>query len=46
MPEETVITENIERIGHEDAYYTININGDKIKTVLPVKNHKKRPTFA
>lgn len=42
MPEETVITEgNIERIGHEDAYYTININGDKIKTVLPVKNHKE-----
>ena len=42
MPEETVITEgNIERIGHEDAYYTININGDKIKTVLAVKNHKE-----
>lgn len=41
MPEETVITEGIvERIGLEDAYYTIKANGEKEKTVLPVKNHK------
>ena len=40
MPGEEVITEGIvERIGAEDAYYTIVVNGDKIKKVLPVKNH-------
>lgn len=42
MPEEKVITEGlVERIGLDDAYYTIKINGEKVKTVLPVKNHKE-----
>lgn len=40
MPGEEVITEGVvERIGAEDAYYTIVVNGDKIKEVLPIKNH-------
>ena len=40
MPGEEVITEGIEeRIGRDDAYYTIFVNGDKIKEVLPIKNH-------
>lgn len=40
MPEEKVITEGIvERIGLEDAYFTIKINGEKQKEVLPIKNH-------
>ena len=40
MPNEVVITEGIiERIGLEDAYYTIKINGEKHKEVLPVANH-------
>jgi len=42
MPEESVITEGvIERIGAEDAYYTIKINGNKQKQVLPVRNHSE-----
>ena len=40
MPEEKVITEgNVERIGLEDAYFTIKINGVKRKEVLPIKDH-------
>ncbi len=40
MPEEKVITEGIvERIGMEDAYFTIKINGQKQKEVLPIKDH-------
>ena len=40
MPEEKVITEGIvERIGMEDAYFTIKINGEKQKEVLPIKDH-------
>ena len=40
MPAETVITEGIvERIGMEDAYFTIKINGEKQKEVLPIKDH-------
>lgn len=40
MPNEVVITEGIiERIGLKDAYYTIKINGEKQKEVLPVANH-------
>ena len=41
MPEEKVITKGIvERIGSEDAVYTISLNGEKQKTKLPVPNHK------
>lgn len=40
MPDEKVITEgNVERIGLEDAYFTIKVNGEKNKEVLPIKNH-------
>ena len=40
MPEEKVITEgNVERIGAQDAYFTIKINGDKQKEVLPILDH-------
>ena len=40
MPEEKVLVSGlIERIGSEDAYFTIKVNGEKIKKVLPIKNH-------
>ena len=40
MPEETVITDGVvERIGLEDAYFTIRVNGEKKKQVLPIKDH-------
>lgn len=40
IPSEKVITEGIiERIGMNDAYYTIKLDGKKIKEILPVKNH-------
>lgn len=42
MPEEKVLVSGvIERIGFEDAYFTIKINGEKEKKVLPIKNHKQ-----
>lgn len=41
MPSEEVLTSGlVERIGFEDAYFTIKVNGEKIKKVLPIKNHK------
>lgn len=40
MPEEKVLTSGIvERIGFEDAIFTINVNGEKISQTLPVKDH-------
>ncbi len=40
MPSEKVVTEGVvERIGLEDSYYTIKVNGEKIKKVLPIKDH-------
>ena len=40
MPEERVITDGVvERIGLEDAYFTIRVNGEKKKQVLPIKDH-------
>ena len=40
MPEETVITSgNIERIGFEDAIFTIKVNGEKVKTVTSIPDH-------
>lgn len=42
MPEEEVITEGIvERIGKEDAYFTIKLDGRKQKSVLPILNHEQ-----
>lgn len=40
MPKEVLITKGVvERIGLEDAYYTISINGKKESRVLPIKDH-------
>ncbi len=40
MPEETEIASGIvERIGNQDAAFTMKFNGNKQKDVLPVKNH-------
>lgn len=40
MPEETVITSGVvERIGFEDGIFTIKVNGEKVKTVTPIKDH-------
>ena len=42
MPKEEVLTSGvIERIGFEDAYFTIKVNGEKNKSVLPIKDHAK-----
>ena len=42
MPEEKVLVSGlIERIGFEDAYFTIKVNGEKVKKVLPIKDHKR-----
>ncbi len=42
MPEETVLTSGvIEKIGFEDAIFTIKVNGEKVKQVLPIKDHTK-----
>ena len=42
MPQEDVLTSGlIERIGFEDAYFTIKVNGEKVKSVLPIQDHKK-----
>ncbi|MBQ7277283.1 MAG: acetate kinase [Bacilli bacterium] len=42
MPSEKVITEgNVERIGLNDAYFTIKVNGEKQKEVLPIPTHKE-----
>lgn len=40
MPEETVICSGIvERIGHDDAIFTIKFEGNKDTIIIPVKNH-------
>ena len=40
MPEEKVITSGqVERIGYEDAIFTIKYNGKKDEVTLPVKDH-------
>ena len=42
MPEETVLTSGIvEKIGFEDAIFTIKVNGEKVKKVLPIPDHTK-----
>lgn len=42
MPEEHVLTSGIiERIGEEDAIFTIKVNGEKVKKVLPILDHTK-----
>ncbi|OCN04986.1 acetate kinase [Erysipelotrichaceae bacterium MTC7] len=40
MPSEEVLTSGIvERIGFDDAIFTIKVNGEKVSTVQPVKDH-------
>lgn len=40
MPKETVLTSGIvERIGFEDAVFTIKVDGEKVSKTLPVKDH-------
>ncbi len=42
MPEEKVLTDGVvERIGMDDAIFTIRVNGEKVKTVLPIKDHNQ-----
>ncbi len=41
MPEETVVTKGIfERIGMDDAIFTINVNGEKKTITTAIKNHE------
>jgi acetate kinase len=40
MPEEKVLCSGIyEKIGHEDGIFQIKYNGEKIKKILPLKDH-------
>lgn len=42
MPNEEVVTKGlVERIGLEDAVFTIEINGEKDKTVTDIPNHER-----
>lgn len=42
MPEELVLTSGIvERIGFEDAIFTIKVNGEKVKKTLSIPDHEK-----
>jgi acetate kinase len=42
MPKERLIAQGlVERIGFDEAVFTIKFNGDKMSTTQPVKNHKK-----
>lgn len=41
MPSEEVLTSGVfERIGFEDAIFTIKVGEDKIRSVMPVENHQ------
>ena len=42
MPEENVlISGTFERIGLKESFYTIKVNGEKIKKEVDLKNHEK-----
>ncbi|MBR0385037.1 MAG: acetate kinase, partial [Erysipelotrichaceae bacterium] len=42
MPEEKVLTDGVvERIGMEDAIFTIRVNGEKKSHVEPIKDHQQ-----
>ena len=42
MPAETVLTSGlVEKIGFEDAMFTIKVNGEKITKTLPILDHTK-----
>ena len=41
MPDEAVLVKGVfERIGLEGSFYTIKINGEKIKKEVPIENHE------
>ena len=47
MPEETaLISGNFERIGMKESFYTIKINGEKVKKEVELKNHEKAMELA
>ena len=40
MPEEKLLISGyVEKIGQDDCFWTIKVNGEKIKSVRPLKNH-------
>ena len=42
MPEEKVLTDGVvERIGMDDAIFTIRVNGEKHSHVEPIKDHQQ-----
>ena len=42
MPEETVLISGVfERIGMKESFYTIKLNGEKIKKEVELKNHER-----
>ena len=42
MPEETVLISGVfERIGMKDSFYTIKLNGEKIRKEIDLNNHEK-----
>ena len=42
MPEESVlISGTFERIGMKESFYTIKLNGEKIKKEVELKNHER-----
>ena len=41
MPEEEVLTSGVaERIGQEMGIFTINVNGEKVTTNVPIPDHQ------
>ena len=47
MPEESVLISGVfERIGMKESFYTIKINGEKIKKEVELKNHEKAMELA
>ncbi|NLZ75260.1 MAG: acetate kinase [Erysipelotrichia bacterium] len=42
LPEEKVLTDGVvERIGLEEGIFTIRVNGEKVSTYLPIKDHQQ-----
>ncbi len=42
MPEEELVTKGlVERIGLKDSIFTIEVNGEKVKTVQDIEDHVK-----
>jgi len=47
MPEESVLISGVfERIGMKESFYTIKINGEKVKKEVELKNHEKAMELA